>query len=380
MFTPRQLIALAILSKKDRTATFEEIWKWILGEFSYYQKALPKNALGDWLFAWSSDAHYKVSFAVALNVELEGEIRRYEPVFKERDQVRFSIIPGAERMIFTAFNIDPVPFPFMRLPAELRDLVYRYVLEFSTSDAPLIVGKNGMLAMSREPESHYGAFSFPPARHLLALLSVSKQVNSEALPVFYFYNHFRFIMGSNLRLLAQFLRCIGHIRREHLGHISISYTLDSTQNTGAMTAFQLLAQCKRLRTFELTVDVEPGIESETIKIPGLESMGRLRGLKQVVLEANGFARPRLQWIKDLREKMMLPKPEEIQERNKTVSVRKKKAKTTVDGGSPELPEKPVKTVAIRKRKAKEAADEENEAPPVKPPKQRRQPKAKTAPD
>lgn len=329
-FTPRQLIALAILSKEKRSADFDQILQWLHGNFVYYQKTLSTPDLEGWLRTYyNPKVAANVSLSKTLREELLDENNRYERVFQARGDI-YSIVPGAERLIFASFNIDPVPFPFMRLPAEIRAMIFRYVLQYSTYWARLSVNKDGSLYRNRVsmgiPRPN---ITFPPMASILTLLLVSKQVSLEALPIFYFYNYFKF---DSMRILATFLKRMGRTRREHLAHVAIECSFKSEQNTGAISAFRLLAECKRLRTFRFTATSWNGAKVENL---GFHQLRFLRGLEEVVVDFYGVPEQALSRTREVEAMMQLPKPQETPKPTKTAEPKKRKATAAAEGGTGE---------------------------------------------
>ncbi|KAK5013629.1 hypothetical protein LTR60_003383, partial [Cryomyces antarcticus] len=102
-----------------------------------------------------------------------------------------------------------VPFPFLKLPAELRNLVYRFVLVFQER-----------IAFHHEHATAMAQSSQPP------LTKVSRQIRAESLPVFYGGNWFecgRFF-ASFLNLLGWF-KAIGNHNCALIRHVVFDDTI-----------------------------------------------------------------------------------------------------------------------------------------------------------
>ncbi|THY79347.1 hypothetical protein D6C87_07087 [Aureobasidium pullulans] len=200
---------------------------------------------------------------------------------------------------------DPASCPLMKLPVELRLKIYRLVLK--ATGFRLRVGRGTFLAYEEKvpvwASTSQNIFTMPRISKMLALLSVSKQIHSEAMPEFYRENHFEFL---DMSCLKSFLTNIGTERRKFIRNITVRYLGISTAAAGA----KLLTQSDTLQklTLIMSVSQDPAghytIDSSRRKfpslaqIPGFTALKRLRGIKQLAfnpeLEHNvvdAFLRP-----------------------------------------------------------------------------------------
>ncbi|KAF2708154.1 hypothetical protein K504DRAFT_456199 [Pleomassaria siparia CBS 279.74] len=112
------------------------------------------------------------------------------------------------------------PFPFMRLPAELRLKVYKLLLLL---DSPIELwphAKQNTMYCANVGRSK-AIRRFVALRHTLRLLRVSQQINSEAAQVFYGSNNFRFSGINGWMVLSAFLHTIGSRHYQFLQHLTI---------------------------------------------------------------------------------------------------------------------------------------------------------------
>ncbi|KAK8196064.1 hypothetical protein M8818_007216 [Zalaria obscura] len=204
-------------------------------------------------------------------------------------------------MLDTALGREGPPFPFMRLPSELRYTVYKLLLSYRAQDAPsvrlpLILEDRSLDVLvtnnlARIPfNDPYLLMRCGSMQTKLAILSVSKHIYQEALPYFYNSNRFHF---ETLWCLRQFLTGIGPERCGYLDQISVRYTVQMDQD--ASGAFKALTTCERLRSLRiLNFDEAYYLDSRSSRlpslrgrcnspndIPGISQLSQLRGIKDL---------------------------------------------------------------------------------------------------
>lgn len=109
-------------------------------------------------------------------------------------------------------------FPFLKLPAEIRNRIYRYSL---TSRRPLEMWP--MIPLDAAPFTTRDAILDDNVKNInTALLRVSRQVHTEATYVLYRYNRFRFSDMGGWTILQSFLSRIGN-NCNFLTNISITW-------------------------------------------------------------------------------------------------------------------------------------------------------------
>ncbi|KAL8889599.1 MAG: hypothetical protein Q9215_003159 [Flavoplaca cf. flavocitrina] len=196
----------------------------------------------------------------------------------------------------TARSIDQTeeqaPFPFMKLPAELRVMVYQY--HFFQSAEHLA----GHCEFARERACGSGG---PACRlgivneyvHLGNLWITSKAIYHEAMPIYFSTHDFHF---SCIGDLFKFLTTIPYYHRQHITKLSFVYTNGCRipksariDNFDIHQAFRLLSECPNL--IELGICLS-GFETNRIFQSqwGLKTLLKLRGIERLTLEeVDGWA-------------------------------------------------------------------------------------------
>ncbi|KAI9798253.1 MAG: hypothetical protein M1835_002739 [Candelina submexicana] len=177
-------------------------------------------------------------------------------------------------------------FPFFRLPPELRNQIYSYILHTQTNPAEPH-SNNVKYFFDSVPESNRStnlcanaivtvpgsALDEQPYRSPTArgtILRASRQTYLEALPICYRLNSFQ-ICGTDQ--LADFLTAVGPVARANVREIFFCWC--ATED--AIEAFQLLKACDSLTQLFIRVsgECEPRIVAE-------EEVERFRDAKAVI--------------------------------------------------------------------------------------------------
>lgn len=171
------------------------------------------------------------------------------------------------------------PFPFMKLPLELRQRVYYF--HFQQAKRPGGLGKD-CPAGDYCPNAVYN-----DSVSVRELIKVNKLVYDEAMPVYYRSQVFIF---KSIKKFRAFLRAIGPFQRSYVAHVSFVW-----RGYHGTEVFRLLADCPRLRYLEVAVG--PYFREELIhprphwrqqwevmsptKCPGVKTLLNIRGLLSV---------------------------------------------------------------------------------------------------
>lgn len=163
-----------------------------------YVHAITKQSMQDhYTGAWSEVSIFDLPFKRAyVTGTPEAELlpydcAKYHVLYRERKRARDCPSP---------------PYPFLRLPCELRNQIYEELFNFDHVElAHLHATGNGNGRLRMYHMKRYKKAIVPH----LCFLRVNKQVNQEAGPIFYGQNEFRFSNVYGFDTLAYFLRTIG---------------------------------------------------------------------------------------------------------------------------------------------------------------------------
>lgn len=178
-----------------------------------------------------------------------------------RSEFAFTLQPvllnnGAAPSIQALMLIPWRPFPFLDLPAEIRQMVYRIVCESSEAIAIRKIRRpsSGLTWSSREPTSEERIGTAP--QDFFSLSLVSKKTKHEVVPVAYSFNRFTF---GNFTVLSDFLIAIRHRARMNLRHLTLP---QAQYRTGQITqqAFSLLNSARNLTVLRVPATMVPQIQ------------------------------------------------------------------------------------------------------------------------
>ena len=293
------MIVLALACNTHRSWMRHEILWWISVHFPSERHEIA-STVGNWYKTKTSTniGSRLQSSTLPLMRSRDGESYRY--IMNDR-YIMYSITaPAALCMLLPV--VSPAPtgqFNFMRLPVELRVLIYKEVL--------LQPGHVFALGLK---ECRYGLLltdetGFPaqlndePLRidniqKTLAILSASHQTFGEACPIFYGQNRF---YAAQVKALDAFLGRLAPSRRKHLTDVMFTYGSD------AQKAFRLLPRCDSLRkvgiggiheSFERSarpdrfrlnvVSSNPRFYKCTTNVPGFTDLAALRGIESLTFQ------------------------------------------------------------------------------------------------
>ncbi|MCJ1366294.1 hypothetical protein MMC16_005422 [Acarospora aff. strigata] len=173
------------------------------------------------------------------------------------------------------------PFPFQKLPPELRNEIYHLHLVQAMKPTRLFKRDDQQRRIIAEAEQEYDSPSDVPCPYqntALSILGVSRQLHDEALGVFYYHNALQL---DNIRDLLAFLKCIGPKRRSYIRDLRFSF-----YGKGSQTAFAILQNCERLTRLNIglscyTMFGAPEGSRSFLKAPGVKSLLKIRGLQSV---------------------------------------------------------------------------------------------------
>ncbi|KAL8805491.1 MAG: hypothetical protein Q9182_001946 [Xanthomendoza sp. 2 TL-2023] len=190
----------------------------------------------------------------------------------------------------------PVPerqpvFPLMKLPRELRDMVYASYFH------PLVQHSKRCRGVDHDPCSRWhwgGPPCLPQAINndapLGSLWIVSKRLYNEAMPIYFTTHHFCF---SGLETLGRFITTIGPFPRQYIAKVNIHWEKSSKISTfDVHQTFRLLSECPNLKS--LTFNIPPNylLPAQYRPLPGQKTALQIRGLQDVAVKVY----PHNNWI------------------------------------------------------------------------------------
>ena len=275
-FSAPELIVMALLSTTEPWLLLNDILRWIITTFKCYKEM----ALDDYASFFAEDSEY----AQVPEVVIEGFHKAFDcwkaPLYNPNGTIVVEpfngytdgtymhvMVPVAAGRIFLRRWLEPErkgKFPFLRLPAELRNTIYQMVFTFPKSGiyvGPRPLQGRGVELLQREDEEYSEHCSWeddpdstlgsPPLQEVLALLSVNKQVYKEAMPFFYQINHF---YCENPEAFMKFGCGVGQERFQHLRDIHINCGTRYRAHVGdSATASEKLAQLKFIKKLEVNI-------------------------------------------------------------------------------------------------------------------------------
>ncbi|MCJ1463877.1 hypothetical protein MMC07_002486 [Pseudocyphellaria aurata] len=160
-------------------------------------------------------------------------------------------------------------FPFLKLPLEVRNMVYKELLV-----------KRKPIRMRRPKERPQSE----PA--VLGAFTVSKQIHQEAMSIYFGCNIFS---AGGLIILAKFLHNIGPNACNAIRAVSIQYHSKNEYSEHNEIGFERLAQCGSLRKIRLLIgsfyrwnkNPDPGKYVPILKRPGIQSLLKTRGIEEL---------------------------------------------------------------------------------------------------
>jgi hypothetical protein len=287
-----QLTILALVLSPGRILSIPRITKWIMGTCSFYKD-----------LAYYHTAN-KESTLSLINV-IEKLLHQYDfpttPVYAGGDNdMLFHLDDGGEWSILPKTGrIVSKPFQLLKLPRELRLVIYHWTLyrglprKHGWVIDPQYTASSQILFKKDSHEPKYlhvigpGEWELrtPRIDEVLALLSVNKQIKVEATPVFYRSNAFYF---DSCRTLHDFLSGMP-TRFRFIRHIILNY--DPPPKGGHCARTFILLRETKVRNIHIFVDedelMDRNVGFGTVdRLPGMREFGRLRGLHDISFEGS----------------------------------------------------------------------------------------------
>lgn len=294
-FSYGELIAM-ILVLHDKPMLPREILRWLANNFDYFGELCfdgywhsnreTYELKGQFLSAFNE---YALPLTEIADKNVDSRVRR------EMGSTRFSMSVGEARIYLDGqFGHDRQGvFPFLKLPTELRTIIYDMVFAFPLSGLSLMP-YNGLGFVSRDFSKPFliGDFhrKYPPLvaqpiSAILNMLRLNRQVWDEAMPRFFANNTFYVPDSEKLsRLLS-----LPQSYRQHIRHLAFSYSPGDH-----CTVFNSLKSLKKLRRLDISMDEHAwslymgrltgrfGTPYwPVLEIPGVSVLHSMRGLQEV---------------------------------------------------------------------------------------------------
>ncbi|KAI6847682.1 hypothetical protein KC332_g2262 [Hortaea werneckii] len=213
-FSGDELIVMALVYTDDDALPKDRILRWIINTFKYYHDAFIDKAFQN----LADDLDFQDGSGAGVFGNITGAFTEYEAPIREGQLASekctaslWSVTTQAAR-VYLRHWLEPErdgTFPFLDLPPEIRNSIYELLFTLPSSGIHVqnADGREGFDAFFLERIDEpvpYGrkwsesldlgspSIKKKSMNDILALLCVSKQVNKEAMPMFYMINMFHF--------------------------------------------------------------------------------------------------------------------------------------------------------------------------------------------
>jgi hypothetical protein len=279
-FTASELIVMAFFCSRWAHLDFCQVLEHIVAFFKYYRcQALEQYAIT----ATYPKERAKPGMVVEGYIQAIDDwsapfVDPYNSAIIKHDNTEDDpelTIPITAGRIFLRRWLEPQrmgTFNFLKLPAELRNRIYDLVFALPPSGAGFFdtpYDHTGVVVMNRETDnvvesSTWGDVNdrellrLPSMQTILALLSVNKQIHSEAKSHFYEINAFYF---DHLEAFSAFVMKTGITRLIRLGHLKLDFHPQDEEDPDIFVdgvkdfslAVAKLQRCKSIAKLELIV-------------------------------------------------------------------------------------------------------------------------------
>ncbi|KAF2436969.1 hypothetical protein EJ08DRAFT_704512 [Tothia fuscella] len=303
-----QLVIMALVMAPSRILSLSNICDWISRSFHYHREQAPERSQQDG--GSPTDWHSRV----------DSILHRYDfptnPIYDENNgEFTFELKNGREWFVLPKPEVPFTrPFRLMDVPIEFRLKIYKFALchplpvnhGWALDAANIEEGKaqldNSDWRSQFLTTKGVAGFELRTRRidEVLALLLVNKQVHAEATPVFYRSNYFYF---DSAQTLITFLSGIPS-RLQFVRNIVFKYDPQRLEDRSYHAAFKLLAQTK-IRNLHIIIKERELIQNllqygEVCTLPGIATLGKLRGISSVSFEGNFICLARYLYKKNIR--------------------------------------------------------------------------------
>jgi hypothetical protein len=190
--------------------------------------------------------------------------------------------PENQLVVATATQ-STTTFPFLDLPPEIRNMIYRYLLKSAKPIKPPGFQTLYELRVRLSKDNRV------IRDNKLGIACVCRQIKDEALAFYFGSNTFKFSYVQNM---ATFLYSIGGERRKHIRNISFDYS-----GLEAFEAFILLGKCANLKQLHVNASMETmkgsrlATRDDLTTAPGLKKLLEIRGCTEVTVSYGSIYGP-----------------------------------------------------------------------------------------
>lgn len=242
-FSAAEMTVMAIIHSDDEWLTQRQVLTWILRYFKYYGNL----ALSSYVDTLKDSDNHRFAHPHSMN---DNVVPYFKDCFKQYLTPLISKDDDFERgdvtvdvraaRIFLNKHFSPArrrPFEFLKLPAEIRNCIYEFVLLLPSGGIDVaghrvmdrVDGPNkhhlrewkGIDELRHKKESENIAF---PAR-LLSLLAVNRQIRTEAMPIFWGSNELFFNSIQRFDILISRFDLHGRDLLKYLSKIYLKFAM-----------------------------------------------------------------------------------------------------------------------------------------------------------
>ena len=177
-------------------------------------------------------------------------------------------------------------FPFMRLPLELRTIIYKMHFAQAAKITSLPSPRSCLVSVEEPAFQSRGVWTSNEGVPVRLLWTLSKDLYHEAMPLYFQTTEFTF---NSLESLAHFLNVIGPYHRQHVTCVNLnSSRFDSSMDRGhvsdsetyaGLQALKLLRTCPALQHMQFNLPIVPYHLADTSE--WFRAILKIRDLKSV---------------------------------------------------------------------------------------------------
>ncbi|KAK3647663.1 hypothetical protein LTR56_007892 [Elasticomyces elasticus] len=271
-YTTAQLLVMAAICSGKTDVTEQGTLRWLTSTFPYYAQ----HAIDEFIARRSSGPHfYYGNDQVAPDMkrtlkeyDLPLQTIRVSPISYSGTRKQLMLSPARIYLQSILEYKRQGTFGFLKLPAELRNVVYEMLFIFheqgftetwheSPRTLPCRDAEHYDPATSNESGAHrynYQQVRAPSTSKVLAILRTCKQICNETMPYFYRDNHFRYETLDAFSSSISSLNYQASHRVQNLSSLYIGFRAHDDEGGYVLEALEALKSAKNLRRLELNFE------------------------------------------------------------------------------------------------------------------------------